>query len=65
MMTVKTGAIAPIREEYQMKTMGLDIGTTTISAAVRDDRAGILTTRTLENNSFLPGKTGNGYRIPR
>ena len=47
-----------------MKTMGLDIGTTTVSAAVRDDRAGILTTRTLENNSFLPGKNWERLQDP-
>lgn len=38
-----------------MKTIGLDIGTTTISAVVYDTEAGALTARTVENDSFLQG----------
>lgn len=38
-----------------MKTLGIDIGTTTISLVVQDSLSGILGTRNLENGTFLPG----------
>ena len=37
------------------RTIGLDIGTTTISAVVYDDTAGVLTARTVKNDSFVAG----------
>lgn len=39
-----------------MKTIGLDIGTTTISAVVYDDQAGVLNARTHSHASFLSGE---------
>ena len=39
-----------------MKTLGLDIGTTTISAVVYDSNAGVLTSRSISNDSFLTGQ---------
>lgn len=47
-----------------MKTLGLDIGTTTISAVVYDDRAGLLASRTVENDSFLPGESWERLQAP-
>lgn len=38
-----------------MKTLGLDIGTSTISAVVFDSEQGVLASCTVENNSFLRG----------
>ena len=38
-----------------MKTLGLDIGTTSISAAVYDTDNGILEAKSVKNGSFLPG----------
>lgn len=37
-----------------MKTLGLDIGTTSISAVVYDTESGVLTAKSVQNGSFLP-----------
>ena len=47
-----------------MKTLGLDIGTTTISAVVYDRDLGVLTSRTEENNSFLTGESWERLQDP-
>ncbi len=47
-----------------MKTLGLDIGTTTISAVVYDDQAGVLASRTIKNDSFLPGESWERMQDP-
>ena len=41
-----------------MKTLGLDIGTTSISSVIYEERAGVLEAQTLENGTFLPS---NGW----
>ncbi len=48
-----------------MKTLGLDIGTTTISAVVYDSEAGVLTSRTIKNDSFLTGQSWERIQDPR
>lgn len=47
-----------------MKTLGLDIGTTTISAVVYDTDAGVLTSRTIKNDSFLTGESWERIQDP-
>lgn len=47
-----------------MKTLGLDIGTTTISAVVYDDNTGVLAARTVKNDSFLPGESWERIQDP-
>ena len=47
-----------------MKTIGLDIGTTTISALVYDDTTGVLTSRTVENDSFITGESWERLQNP-
>lgn len=47
-----------------MKTIGLDIGTSTLSAVVYDCNGGVLTSRTVQNNSFLPGKSWERLQDP-
>ena len=47
-----------------MKTLGLDIGTTTISAVVYDTDAGVLTSRTIKNDSFLTGEPWERIQDP-
>ena len=47
-----------------MKTLGLDIGTTTISAVVYDTDAGVLTSRTIKNDSFLTGEPWERIQNP-
>lgn len=47
-----------------MKTLGLDIGTTTISAVVYDSTQGVLASRTVNNNSFLTGKSWERLQDP-
>ena len=37
-----------------MKVLGLDIGTTTISAVVWEEGRGVLTAKTVASESFLP-----------
>lgn len=48
-----------------MKTLGLDIGTTTISVVVYDDRKGVLDARTVKNDSFLTGQAWEKIQDPR
>lgn len=48
-----------------MKTLGLDIGTTTISAVVYDSNAGVLTSRTVRNDSFLTGQPWERIQDPQ
>lgn len=47
-----------------MKTLGLDIGTTTISAVVYDTEAGVLASRTVKNGAFLPGQSWERIQDP-
>ena len=47
-----------------MKTIGLDIGTTTLSAVVYSCKNGVLTSRTIHNDSFLPGKEWERLQDP-
>lgn len=47
-----------------MKTLGLDIGTTSISAVVYSASAGVLDSRTVKNDSFLPGKAWERMQNP-
>jgi len=47
-----------------MKTLGLDIGTTTISAVVRDDNLGVLESSTVKNDSILPGNSFEQLQDP-
>lgn len=47
-----------------MKTLGLDIGTTSISAVVYSAAAGVLTARTVKNDSFLPGEDWERLQDP-
>lgn len=47
-----------------MKTLGLDIGTTTISAVVYDSFHGVLTFRTITSNAFLPGSCWERLQDP-
>ncbi len=47
-----------------MKTLGLDIGTTTISAAVYDQTLGVIASRTVKNESFLPGQAWERIQDP-
>lgn len=47
-----------------MKTLGLDIGTTTISAVVYDTDVGVLTSRTIKNDSFLTGESWERIQDP-
>lgn len=47
-----------------MKTLGLDIGTTTISVVVYDTEQGVLSSRTVKNDSFLPGESWEKIQDP-
>ena len=47
-----------------MKTLGLDIGTTTISAVVHDDALGVIAARTVKNDSFLTGESWERIQDP-
>ena len=47
-----------------MKTLGLDIGTTSVSAVVYSTELGVLAARTVKNDSFLPGKTWERLQDP-
>lgn len=47
-----------------MKTLGLDIGTTTISAVVYDSNYGVLASKTVKNDSFLPGESWERLQNP-
>lgn len=48
-----------------MKTLGLDIGTTTISAVVHDSQLGVLASRTVKNDSFLEGQSWERIQDPK
>ncbi len=47
-----------------MKTLGLDIGTTTISAVVYQSTGGVIASRTVKNDSFLPGESWEKLQDP-
>ena len=47
-----------------MKTLGLDIGTTTISAVVYDTARGVLKSWNVKNDSFLPGESWERIQCP-
>ena len=47
-----------------MKTFGLDIGTTTISAVVYDTDRGVIAARTMKNDSFLTGESWERIQNP-
>lgn len=47
-----------------MKTLGLDIGTTSISAVVLGPGNRVLATRTVQNQSFLPGESWERIQDP-
>ena len=48
-----------------MKALGLDIGTTSISAVVFEDSAGVLAVRTVKNDSFLAGAPWERIQDPQ
>lgn len=48
-----------------MKTLGLDIGTTTISAVVYHSTAGVIASRTVKNGLFLPGQPWEKLQDPK
>jgi len=48
-----------------MKALGLDIGTTSISAVVFEDSAGVLAARTVKNDSFLEGAPWERIQDPQ
>ena len=47
-----------------MKVLGLDIGTTTISAVVYQEGTGVLVAKTVKNDSFLPGQSWEKIQDP-
>ena len=47
-----------------MKTFGLDIGTTTISAVAYDSDRGVIASRTVKNDSFLTGESWERIQAP-
>jgi len=47
-----------------MKTLGLDIGTTSVSAVVFSQEEGVLAARTVKNDSFLEGETWERIQDP-
>lgn len=47
-----------------MKTLGLDIGTTTISAVVYEEGRGVLASRTVKNDSWLSGESWERLQDP-
>lgn len=48
-----------------MKALGIDIGTTTISAVVYDSERCVIASRTVKNDSFLPGEVSEKIQDPR
>lgn len=48
-----------------MKTIGLDIGTTTISAVVYDPQEGAVMAKNVKNDSFLPGQPWERLQNPK
>ena len=47
-----------------MKTLGLDIGTTSVSAVVYDTQLGVLAAKTVKNDSFLPSQSWERIQDP-
>ena len=47
-----------------MKVLGLDIGTSTISAVVYHVNQGVLTAKTVKNDSFMPGESWEKIQDP-
>ena len=47
-----------------MKTLGLDIGTTSISAVIFQEKAGVLEAKTIANGTFLPSKSWERLQDP-
>ena len=47
-----------------MKTLGLDIGTTSISAVVFESETGVLASRTVKNNAFLESQSWERIQDP-
>ncbi len=47
-----------------MKTLGIDIGTTTISAAVNDSVSGVLASMNMKNSTFIPGLPWERLQAP-
>ena len=48
-----------------MKVLGIDIGTTTISAVVYAEGQGVLTAKTVSSDSFLPGESWEKIQDPK
>lgn len=48
-----------------MKTLGIDIGTTTISAVIRDSGSGVAEAMNVKNDTFLPGKPWERIQDPK
>ena len=48
-----------------MKVLGIDIGTTTVSAVVYEEGQGVLAAKTVKNDSFLPGESWEKIQNPR
>ena len=47
-----------------MKTFGLDIGTTSISAVIFQEKTGVLEAKTITNGTFLPSKSWERLQDP-
>lgn len=47
-----------------MKTLGLDIGTTSVSAVVHDSGKGVLAAKSIKNDSFLPSESWERLQSP-
>lgn len=47
-----------------MKTLGLDIGTTSVSAVVHDSSRGVLAAKSIKNDSFLPSESWERLQNP-
>ena len=47
-----------------MKTLGLDIGTTSISAVIFQEKTGVLEAKTIANGTFLPSKSWERLQDP-
>lgn len=48
-----------------MKTLGLDIGTTTVSAVVYDSSEGVVDSKTVKNDSFIRGESWERIQDPK
>jgi sedoheptulokinase len=49
---------------FAMKTLGLDIGTTSISAVVFEAETGVLAARTIKNDTFLESRPWERIQDP-